>query len=246
MTYKQELQKEVKTSVDTYIERIKNIQWFHPKLDLKRKDIDEKIYKILKAFNINAGIEYRQLKNAKDGIMAAHTTREATWVSIFNNIHNTAVVSISEDFDLNFVYKITYTTVCDVINDFDWYSTDISNTINGTIPASLFLKKFNWSGVFSSIKNTAFNQIVDYEYKNSSGSYERTKFAKNCVKDYVTFALADILALNIKDYKEKYPNGNFINVIPLWEAGLYPIGMINGNFVVYVPAVNGEFPKELI
>jgi len=46
---------------------------------------------------------------------------------------------------------------------------------------------------------------------------------------------ADILALNLKDYKKKYPNGNFINLIPLWEAGLYPIGVVNGKFIIYIP-----------
>ncbi len=47
---------------------------------------------------------------------------------------------------------------------------------------------------------------------------------------------ADELALNLDDYKKKYPKGNFINLIPLWEVGLYPCGVIEGKFVVYVPA----------
>lgn len=40
------------------------------------------------------------------------------------------------------------------------------------------------------------------------------------------------------EYKKKYPSGNFINLIPLWEAGLYPVGVIDGKFVVYVPPCN--------
>lgn len=46
---------------------------------------------------------------------------------------------------------------------------------------------------------------------------------------------ADLLALNSKDYKKKYPKGNFINLIPLWEMGLYPVGIVNGVFLCYVP-----------
>ena len=57
---------------------------------------------------------------------------------------------------------------------------------------------------------------------------------------------ADILALNLDEYKKKYPNGNFINLIPLYEAGLYPVGVVNGKFIIYVPASKQEFPNELI
>ena len=54
----------------------------------------------------------------------------------------------------------------------------------------------------------------------------------------------DVLALNLDEYKKKYPNGNFINLIPLYEAGLYPIGVVDGKFIVYIPASKVEFPKE--
>ena len=46
---------------------------------------------------------------------------------------------------------------------------------------------------------------------------------------------ADILVENLADYQKKYPQGNFKNLIQLWEMGLYPIGVIDGKFVVYIP-----------
>lgn len=54
---------------------------------------------------------------------------------------------------------------------------------------------------------------------------------------------ADLLSSDLKDYKKKYPNGNFIQLIPLWEMGIYPVGVINGKFVVYVPPSKLEFPE---
>ena len=45
----------------------------------------------------------------------------------------------------------------------------------------------------------------------------------------------DLLALSLKDYKKKYPKGNFVNLVPLWEMGLYPCGVLDGKFIVYVP-----------
>ncbi len=57
---------------------------------------------------------------------------------------------------------------------------------------------------------------------------------------------ADVLALETTKYHEKYPNGNFVNIVPLWEAGLYPIGVVDGKFIVYVPASKMEFPSDLV
>ena len=59
-------------------------------------------------------------------------------------------------------------------------------------------------------------------------------------------ATDDVLALELKEYKEKYPNGNFINLIPLYEMGLYPVGLIDGKFVIYIPPTTQEFPDELV
>ena len=54
----------------------------------------------------------------------------------------------------------------------------------------------------------------------------------------------DIVVADIKTYKEKYPNGAFVNLIPLWELGLYPGGVINGKFVIYIPPhKEKKFPK---
>jgi len=54
---------------------------------------------------------------------------------------------------------------------------------------------------------------------------------------------ADLLASDLKDYKKKYPKGNFIQLIPIWELGLYPVGVIDGKFVVYVPPSKLDFPE---
>ena len=43
--------------------------------------------------------------------------------------------------------------------------------------------------------------------------------------------------------REKKPKGNFVNLIPLWEAGLYPCGVIDGKFVVYVLEEKQSIPQ---
>ena len=53
----------------------------------------------------------------------------------------------------------------------------------------------------------------------------------------------NVLVEDLEDFKNKYPNGTFINLIPLWELGLYPIGVISEKFVIYVPPIKSEFPE---
>ena len=45
----------------------------------------------------------------------------------------------------------------------------------------------------------------------------------------------DILATHTKSYKLNTP---FVKLVDIWEMGLYPIGVIDGKFVVYVPPCN--------
>ena len=56
---------------------------------------------------------------------------------------------------------------------------------------------------------------------------------------------AEIIASDLKDYSKKYPKGSFINLIPLYEMGLWPIGVVGGKFIVGVPHYNQDFPKDL-
>lgn len=69
--------------------------------------------------------------------------------------------------------------------------------------------------------------------------------ARDVARD-VAWGAVDLLVENLDEYKKKYPNGNFINLIPLWEMGLYPIGLIDGKFVIYIPALKMEFPNDLV
>jgi len=147
MKYNQELPKNVEKQLDDYIERIEAIQWFKVSPDIKREDVDTQVNVALKAFGVEASIEYRSLKTVEDWDAARDVAR-------------------------------------DVARDAAWDA------------------------------------------------------ARGAAR-----GASDVLALNLDDYKEKYPNGNFINLIPLWEAGLYPCGVIDGKFVVYVPTKENPMPQ---
>ena len=51
-------------------------------------------------------------------------------------------------------------------------------------------------------------------------------------------ASAEIVVSDLPAFKDKYPNGAFLLLIPLWEMGLYPCGVVNGKFIVYLPKNN--------
>ena len=160
--YNQELPIEVEAQLDAYIERIKNIKWFKP-TDFKEEDINKQVNIVLKAFGVEASIEYRELKTEKDWDAALDAAWDAAW-----NASRDAAWGAARD--------------------------------------------AAWDAAWDAARGAAWNASRD-----------------------AAWGAADILALNLDDYKKKYPNGNFINLIPLYEAGLYPIGLVDGKFIIYVP-----------
>ena len=66
--------------------------------------------------------------------------------------------------------------------------------------------------------------------------------ARDAARDAV-WGAAEIIVMDLKDFTSKYPNGAFINLIPLWELGLYPVGIIDKKFVIYIPPYKQEFPE---
>ena len=129
------------------------------------------------------------------------------------------------------------------------------------------IKNIKWFAPSSEIKREdtdkqinialeAFGVKASIEYR-SLKTEKDWDAARNAARDAIwdatwdatwdaAWGAVDILALNIDAYKTKYPTGNFIHLIPLWEAGLYPCGVIDGKFVVYVPPCKTEFPSELL
>ena len=147
MDYKQKLPKEVEKKLNNYIQRIEKIKWFQPAKNLKKANIEKQVKVILKAFGVEAKIEYKQLRNQK----AWNAAQDAAW---------------------------------DAARDAAWGAA--------------------WGAAYG---------------------------------------VNDILVSDLKEYKKKYPNGNFINLIPLWEIGLYPVGLINGKFIIYIPSCKIDFPN---
>ncbi len=82
----------------------------------------------------------------------------------------------------------------------------------------------DWDAAWSTARDVAWSAVWDLAWNSTC----------DAAQDAACGA-ADLLALNLPEYKEKYPNGNFINLIELWEAGLYPVGVVKGKFIIYVP-----------
>ena len=186
MKYNQELPAEVEAQLDAYIERIKAIKWFQPSADLKRTDVDTQVNLVLKAFGIEASIEYKQLKTVEDWDAAWGAARDAAWGAAWGAARGAA-----------------------------------------------------WDAARDAARGAAWDAARGAAWDAAWGA------AWDAARDAARGA-ADILALNLDEYKKKYPNGSSINLIPLYEVGLYPVGVVNGKFIIYVPASKQEFPNELI
>ena len=163
MKYGQELPQEVEQRLDNYIERIKKIEWFKPKAELSKDQIEKQVSVILKAFWVEAIIEYRQLKTPKDW--------DAAW-------------------------------------DATW---------DATLGAALGAAR-------DATRGAARDAALGAARDAARGAY-------------------DELLKDNKQYSDKYPNGSFINLVPLYEMGLYPIGVVDWKFVIAIPASKMEFPE---
>jgi len=110
------------------------------------------------------------------------------------------------------------------------------------VKANLEFKYLKTPQDWNAARDAAWNAARDAAW-NAAWDAARDA-AQDAARDAVSGAL-DLLALNLEDYKKKYPKGNFINLIPFWEMGLYPVGIVNKKFIIYVPPRNLAFPKEL-
>jgi len=151
MKYRQKLPIKVEKQLDSYIERIKKIQWFKFDPNLEIPKVEKQIKLSLKAFGVEAKIEYRDLRTPGD------------WAAAWDG---------------------AWAAARDAARAAAWEAA--------------------WDGAWAAARDAAW-------------------------------AAADLLVLNLPNYKKKYPKGNFINLISLWEMGLYPVGIVNGIFIVYVP-----------
>ena len=77
--YNQELPKEIEEKLDKYIERIRAIRWFKPSSDLKKDSITAQVTVALKAFGVEASIEYRKLETLEDRGAAWDAAWGAAW-----------------------------------------------------------------------------------------------------------------------------------------------------------------------
>ena len=175
MDYKQKLPKEVEKKLNNYIQRIEKIKWFQPAKNLKKANIEKQVKVILKAFGVEAKIEYKQLRNQKAWNAAQDAARDVAWGAARNAAWNAA-------------------------RDAAWGAAR--------------------DAAWDAARDAAWGAAWDAAY-----------------------GVNDILVSDLKEYKKKYPNGNFINLIPLWEIGLYPVGLINGKFIIYIPSCKIDFPN---
>ena len=110
------------------------------------------------------------------------------------------------------------------------------------------IKKIRWFKPAADIKRenvdtaikaaiSAFGVEASIEYRNL-----KTPADWDAARD-AAWGAADVLATFTPTYKGKTP---FVRLVDLYEMGLYPIGVVDGKFIVYVPPSKMEFPDELI
>jgi len=147
--------------VNSFIENLKNVNWFNPDQNLKKEDIEKQANIILECFWVKAWIEYRELKTQEDYRSARDAARGVT-------------------------------------------------------------------------RSVAWDAASRAAWDISRDDAARSAAAMSAAWDAVRVA-AELSIIDTKEFKSKYPNWAFIQLFKLWEMWLYPIGVIEWNFIIYIP-----------
>ena len=169
--YGQELPKDIEDKLDSYIERIKNIKWFTISESYSQAKATKQIKLALKCFGVEAKVEYRSLKTAKDWGAARGANLGADWGEAWDAAMNAAM-----------------------------------------------------DATFGASRGAAMN-----------AAWDATLGAARSAAKCAARGAAEINASDLPKFNKKYPKGAFLQLIPLWEMGLYPCGVIDGKFICYVP-----------
>lgn len=111
--------------------------------------------------------------------------------------------------------------------------------------ARVAIDDYGWETGSNVARNMASRLSRQDAWKNISElNFHVPRSLSDPISDDAAFSasagISNLLASNTKsDYPELYPDGNFLQIIKLWEMGLYPIGLVGREFICYVP-INGE------
>lgn len=201
------LSQEGEEKIDAYLERIAQILWFYPSdkpHKLKKNEVDKKVKEVLKAFGVQAEIEYQEFGNKKSWGMIT----DGAW-------------SVEEKFGeaCDNAFETAKKNMCNVHNPVLWVMIEKAISVNLHVDASDYLKLLG-DNASPEDKRTKIQLLVKLA----------EEAADRAIKDLVASGFGD------EEYKKKYPNGNFVNFIPLWKLGLIPAGVVENKFIIYVPS----------
>jgi hypothetical protein len=95
-----------------------------------------------------------------------------------------------------------------------------------------------WDAVWSAAWSAAWDAV--WGAARSAARDAAWDAARSAVRDAV-WGAADILASHTPTYKLDKP---FVKMFEIWELGMYPVGVVNGVFIVYSPIDFEEDKKE--
>jgi len=113
----------------------------------------------------------------------------------------------------------------------------------------------DWASAWDSARASAWDSAWDSDcasaWDSNCASAWDSDWASALASDWASAwasvrASAEILVMDNKDFKNKFPKWAFIHLFKLWEMWLYPVWVLKENkkFVVYVPIVDWKYPKS--
>ena len=195
--YGQELPAEVESKLDAYIERVKAIKWFKPSASIDKSAVKKQVSVVLKAFGVEASLEYRTLKTPQDWDAAWGAARDAA-------------------------RDAAWGAARDAARDADWGAA----------------RDADWGAAWGAARDAAWDAARDAAWGAARDAAWGA--AWGAAWD-AAWGAADLLSQQTPTYKNK--SGTFLHLIPLYELGLWPLGVVDGKFVVAVTPCKLDFPE---
>jgi len=212
------LPKKIQKRVNDFIDNLPKIPWFKPREDLKKSEVEKQINLTLECFWVKAKIEYKKLATEQDWASARASAWDSAWDSAWASARASALDS-------------NCASAWDSAWDSAWASARASAWASVRAYALASAWAFAWSSDCASAWASAWDSARASAWDSAWSSAR---------------ASAEILVMDNKDFKNKFPKWAFIHLFKLWEMWLYPVWVLKENkkFVVYVPIVDWKYPKS--
>jgi hypothetical protein len=216
--------KVAKKRANKFIDHLKEIKWFKPNPILSKKEIEVHVEACLSLFHLpKFKLDFKYL--------TWDAARDTAWDVAWDTARDAARIAASDAARI-----ATWGVASDAASDAAWDTARIATWDAARDTARIAA----WDAAPDTASDATWDaaRIATWDAARDTAWDVAWDTARDAARNAEGLIVSDL-----KEYKKKYPKVPFIELMALWEMGLYPIGVVNKKFLIYIPLVNGKKPK---